>query len=71
MHWSPVGNCSWYVHLSAQVSTVYSVAIGTPSFGDVGPLVIGLSLFACATSGTWIRPQDIYLPPDVRLQHLL
>ena len=26
------------------VSTVYAVAIGKPSFGNVGPLVVGVSL---------------------------
>ena len=34
-----------------QVSTVYAVAIGTPSWGEIGPLAIGLSVFGCATAG--------------------
>ena len=33
------------------VSTVYAVAIGKPNFGNVGPLIIGLSLYACASVG--------------------
>lgn len=39
-----------------QVSTVYAVAIGTPSWGEIGPLTIGLSLFAAATSGAQSAP---------------
>ena len=35
------------------VSTVYAVAIGKPNFGNVGPLIIGLSLYACAASGAF------------------
>lgn len=33
------------------VSTVYSVAMGEPTFGNVGPLAVGLSLFASAIAG--------------------
>jgi len=33
------------------VSTVYAVAIGKPNFGNLGPLIIGLSLYACASVG--------------------
>lgn len=33
------------------VATVYSVAVGEPSFGIIGPLAIGLSLFAAAITG--------------------
>lgn len=33
------------------VITVYSVAVGEPSFGIMGPLVIGASLFAAALTG--------------------
>lgn len=33
------------------VVTIYSVAVGEPSFGVVGPLAIGLALFAAATTG--------------------
>eukprot|EP00891_Asterochloris_glomerata_P009352 jgi/Astpho2/9352/Aster-07289 len=34
------------------VSTVYAVAVGEPSFGDVGPLAVGLSLFAMVFVGS-------------------
>ncbi len=33
------------------VGTVYSVAVGEPSFGIVGPLAVGLSVFATAIAG--------------------
>lgn len=33
------------------VVTVYSVAVGEPSFGIIGPLAIGLALFAAALTG--------------------
>lgn len=31
------------------VATVYAVAIGKPSFGNVGPLIVGIALWACAS----------------------
>lgn len=33
------------------VVTVYSVAVGEPSYGIMGPLVIGAALFAAAITG--------------------
>eukprot|EP00878_Enallax_costatus_P025762 GHUV01027589.1.p1 GENE.GHUV01027589.1~~GHUV01027589.1.p1 ORF type:complete len:112 (-),score=18.90 GHUV01027589.1:5-340(-) len=33
------------------VITVYSVAVGEPSFGIIGPLAIGLAVFAAALTG--------------------
>lgn len=33
------------------VVTIYSVAVGEPSFGIMGPLVIGAALFAAAITG--------------------
>ena len=33
------------------VSVVYAVAVGEPSFGNVGPLAVGLSLFAMVFAG--------------------
>jgi glycerol uptake facilitator-like aquaporin len=33
------------------VVTVYSVAVGEPSFGIMGPLVIGAALYAAALTG--------------------
>ena len=30
---------------------MYAVAIGKPSYAEIGPFAIGLSLFASATSG--------------------
>jgi glycerol uptake facilitator-like aquaporin len=33
------------------VVTIYSVAVGEPSFGNMGPLAIGLALFAAAITG--------------------
>ena len=45
------------------VSTVYAVAIGKPNFGNVGPLIIGLSLYACASVGApAIRPSAQQIP---------
>ena len=66
-------SCRVKLENSAQVSTVYSVAIGTPSFGDVGPLIIGLSVFSCATSGKGFYPRALGPNggPHVRLQQWL
>lgn len=36
------------------VSVVYAVAVGEPSFGNVGPLAVGLSLFAMVFAGQHI-----------------
>ena len=33
------------------VSVVYAVAVGEPSFGNVGPYAVGLSLFAMVFAG--------------------
>lgn len=33
------------------VSVVYAVAVGEPSFGNVGPFAVGLSLFAMVFAG--------------------
>lgn len=33
------------------VVTIYSVAVGEPSFGIIGPLAIGAALFAAAITG--------------------
>lgn len=33
------------------VVTIYSVAVGEPSFGIIGPLAIGMALFAAALTG--------------------
>lgn len=33
------------------ITTIYSVAVGEPSFGVVGPLAIGLALFTAAITG--------------------
>ena len=33
------------------VSVVYAVAIGEPSFGNAGPLAVGLTLFAMVFAG--------------------
>lgn len=38
------------------VATVYSVAVGEPSFGIMGPLAIGLSLFVAAITGACTQP---------------
>ena len=39
------------------VSTVYAVAVGEPSFGNIGPLAVGLALWASGYIGeilqTW------------------
>ena len=40
------------------VSTVYAVAIGEPSFGVMGPFVVGLALFAMVFAG---KPSDTCL----------
>ena len=40
------------------VATVYSVALGTPNFGNVGPLIIGLVLAASAMVGTSLNPVE-------------
>ena len=37
------------------VSVVYAVAIGEPSFGNVGPLAVGLTLFAMVFAGAGPR----------------
>ena len=34
------------------VAVVYAVAIGEPSFGNVGPLVVGLALFTMVFAGS-------------------
>lgn len=34
------------------VSVVYAVAVGEPSFGNVGPLAVGLALFAMVFAGS-------------------
>lgn len=39
------------------VSVVYAVAVGEPSFGNVGPLAVGLSLFAMVFAGEWNTPR--------------
>ena len=41
----------WYVQTFLLVSTVYAVAIGEPNFGNVGPLIVGLSLFTMVFVG--------------------
>ena len=33
------------------VSVVYAVAVGEPSFGNVGPYAVGLSLFSMVFAG--------------------
>ena len=33
------------------VSVVYAVAVGEPSFGNIGPLAVGLALFAMVFAG--------------------
>lgn len=33
------------------VSVVYAVAVGEPSFGNIGPYAVGLSLFAMVFAG--------------------
>ena len=38
------------------VSVVYAVAVGEPSFGNVGPYAVGLSLFAMVFAGQWRCP---------------
>lgn len=38
------------------VSVVYAVAVGEPSFGNVGPYAVGLSLFAMVFAGKWQCP---------------
>lgn len=35
------------------VCTVYAVAVGEPSFGNIGPFAIGLALWASAYIGAW------------------
>lgn len=48
-HWQAFG---WeLIFTFILVSTVYAVAIGKPSFGNVGPLIVGLALYACASIG--------------------
>ena len=38
------------------VSVVYAVAVGEPSFGNVGPFAVGLSLFAMVFAGEQNTP---------------
>ena len=49
------------------VSTVYAVAIGTPSFGNMGPFAVGLALFAMVFAG---KSSDTPLPPFSLLSSL-
>lgn len=52
------------------VSVVYAVAVGEPSFGNVGPLAVGLTLFAMVFAGsqytgTAINPARAFGPAAV------
>ena len=54
------------------VSVVYAVAVGEPSFGNIGPFAVGLSLFAMVFAGEWntLTRKHTVLPqrPVVRLK---
>lgn len=45
------------------VSVVYAVAVGEPSFGNVGPLAVGLALFAMVFAGEFTNPHFLLLCP--------
>lgn len=64
---SPIQTCFWVALLRSLaagmlfgwetvmtfvlVSVVYAVAVGEPSFGNIGPFAVGLSLFSMVFAG--------------------
>lgn len=49
------------------VSVVYAVAVGEPSFGNVGPFAVGLALFSMVFAGelTNLHCQALYPPASL------